>query len=147
MVRLLRSTLTFVALGVLAALTAACGGTTTSPSSSPPYSTTDLRLGTGTTAITGSVVTVNYTAWLYDASKPPDQKGLEVDTSTGRPAFSFTVGAAQLITGFENGVLGMNVGGLRRVVVPPSLGYGASRSGSIPPSATLVFEIELVDVQ
>ena len=88
-------------------------------------------------------MTVNYTGWLYDPTKP-DQKGLVFDTSIGQTPFTFTLGAGQVIKGWDVGVPGMNVGGVRRLVIPPSLGYGASRSGPIPPNSTLVFEIELV---
>ena len=124
---------------------AACGSSPTSPSTAP-FSQTDVRVGTGADAAAGSVVTVNYTGWLYDASKT-NGKGLQFDTSVGGTPFSFTLGFGQVITGWDRGLPGMKVGGLRRLVIPPSLGYGAVRYGPIPPDATLVFEIELVDVQ
>jgi FKBP-type peptidyl-prolyl cis-trans isomerase FkpA len=125
---------------------AACGSSPTAPANTPPFSQTDLRVGTGTAAAAGKVVTVNYTGWLYDASKT-DGKGLQFDTSAGRTTFSFTLGLGQVIGGWDQGLPGMQVGGLRRIVIPASLAYGAVRHGPIPPDATLVFEIELVDVQ
>ena len=143
--RVLPSTLAFVALVAASALITGCGGTATSPSSAP-FSQLDLRVGTGAEAVNGSVLTVNYTGWLYDASKP-DQKGLQFTSSIGGTPFTFTLGAGGVITGWDLGVPGMKVGGLRRLVIPPSLGYGAARYGPIPPYATLVFEIELLDVQ
>jgi FKBP-type peptidyl-prolyl cis-trans isomerase FkpA len=133
-------------LCVLSALSAtACSEGPTGPSSGAPYSQVDLRLGTGTEAVTGRNVVVNYTGWLYDPSKP-DGKGLQFDSSEGQTPLTFTVGSGQVIQGFDRGVTGMKVGGARRVVIPPSLGYGAARNNSIPPYATLVFEVELVEV-
>jgi FKBP-type peptidyl-prolyl cis-trans isomerase FkpA len=143
--RVLRSTIIFVALVVLSAPIAGCGASTTAPSSAP-FSQTDLRVGTGADAVNGSLLTVNYTGWLYDAPQP-DQKGTQFDSSVGRAPITFTLGGGQVIIGWEQGLPGMKVGGLRRLVIPPSLGYGASRYGIIPPNATLVFEIELLDVQ
>jgi FKBP-type peptidyl-prolyl cis-trans isomerase FkpA len=131
---------------VLVALTAACGGTPTSASATPGYSQTDVRLGAGAEAVTGSALTVQYTGWLYDPSKT-DQKGLQFDTSRGSTtAFSFTLGAGQVISGWDQGLSGVKVGGLRRLVIPPSLAYGTARNGPIPPNATLVFDIEVVTV-
>ena len=89
---------------------------------------------------------MNYTGWLYDASRP-DQKGLQFDSSVGRTPFTFNLGSNQVIDGWDRGVVGMKVGGLRRLVIPPSLAYGGTRNGPIPPNATLVFDIELLDAQ
>ena len=122
-----------------------CADTPTGPSSGAPYSQVDLRLGTGAEAVTGKNVLVNYTGWLYDPSKP-DGKGLQFDSSVGQTPLPFTVGNQDVIQGFDRAVTGMKVGGARRVVIPPSLGYGAARNNSIPPYATLVFEIELVEI-
>jgi FKBP-type peptidyl-prolyl cis-trans isomerase FkpA len=144
--RVFQSACTFVALVVLSAVIAGCGGSPTSPSNNVPFSQTDLVVGTGAEAVTGSVLTVNYTGWLYNASQP-DQKGLQFSSSVGGTPFTFTLGAGEVIGGWDQGVPGMKVGGLRRLVIPPSLGYGASRNGPIPPNATLVFEVELLDVQ
>ena len=124
---------------------AACTETPTGPSSGAPYSQVDLRLGTGTEAVTGKNVVVNYTGWLYDPSKT-DGKGLQFDSSVGATPLPFTVGSGQVIEGFDRGVTGMRVGGARRIVIPPSLGYGAARNNSIPPYSTLVFEVELVEI-
>jgi FKBP-type peptidyl-prolyl cis-trans isomerase FkpA len=122
-----------------------CADTLTTPSTSAPFSQLDLRLGTGAEAATGNTVTLNYTGWLYDPSKP-DGKGLQFDTSVGGTPLTFKLGAGQVIEGFDRGVTGMKIGGARRVVIPPSLGYGALRNNSIPPYSTLVFEIDLLDV-
>jgi FKBP-type peptidyl-prolyl cis-trans isomerase FkpA len=143
--RILRSILL---VGALAAPVAAagCGASPTTPSNNAAYSQTDMRLGTGTLAESGHLLTVNYTGWFYNESAT-DHKGPEFDSSTGRGPFTFTLGGGEVITGWEQGVTGMRVGGVRRLVVPPSLGYGSVRFGPIPPNATLLFEIELVDVQ
>lgn len=135
----------------LAALALACGGSSspTAPSANVPYSQTDLRLGTGTEATVGRLVTVNYTGWLYDANAAANQ-GRLFDTSlqAGRGPFSFVLGARSVIAGWDRGVAGMRVGGLRRLVIPPDLGYGSAGSGgTIPGNATLLFEVEVLAVQ
>lgn len=139
----LRVSRAVVCVAIAAALSA-CGSSPTSPSTAP-FSKTDLRTGTGTDAVSGKLVTVNYTGWLYDASKT-DGKGVQFDTSVGRTPFSFALGYGDVIQGWDQGLPGMKVGGLRRLVIPPSLAYGSVRNGPIPPYATLVFDIELVEV-
>jgi FKBP-type peptidyl-prolyl cis-trans isomerase FkpA len=127
----------------------ACGGgdSPTSPSQpSAPFSQTDLRAGTGTEATAGRTATVNYTGWLYDPARP-ENKGTQFDTSAGRGPFAFRLGAGQVIRGWDQGVVGMKVGGARRLVLPPELAYGSTGSGPIPPNATLVFDVDLLDVQ
>jgi FKBP-type peptidyl-prolyl cis-trans isomerase FkpA len=91
------------------------------------------------------VLTVNYTGWLYSVAQP-DNKGAQFDSSVGGTPFSFTLGQGSVIAGWDRGLVGMRVGGLRRLVVPPSLGYGDFRNGPIPANATMVFDIELVEV-
>jgi FKBP-type peptidyl-prolyl cis-trans isomerase FkpA len=109
----------------------------------------DLVVGQGAVAAPGSTVTVHYTGWLYDRDAP-EQKGRQFDSSrgaTGRP-FSFTLGARQVIAGWDEGVAGMRVGGQRRLVIPSALGYGDQGAGGvIPPKATLVFDVELLEVK
>jgi FKBP-type peptidyl-prolyl cis-trans isomerase FkpA len=126
------------------AVVAGCTGAPTAPTTSAPYSQTDLRIGTGDAAEAHSFVTVDYTGWFYDSSKP-DNKGVQFDSSAVQP-FSFILGSSQVIDGWNRGVPGMRVGGLRRLVIPPSLGYGATRNGPIPPNSTLLFDIELLRV-
>jgi FKBP-type peptidyl-prolyl cis-trans isomerase FkpA len=141
------SSLIVAGLVVLAAGASACTDAPTTPTTTAPYTQTDLRVGTGADAVTGGVLQVAYTGWLYDAAKP-DRKGLQFDSSVGRTTtFAFTLGAGQVIRGWDNGVAGMKVGGIRRLVIPPSLAYGGTRSGPIPPNVTLVFDIELLAVQ
>ena len=137
-----------ILLILLAVLMNGCGSSPTSPSASETFTQTDLRLGTGATAAAGNVLTVNYNGWLFDASHT-DQKGALFDSSsaTGRTSFSFTLGSGGVIKGWDQGLVGMREGGLRRLVIPPSLGYGDTRNGSIPPNATLIFEIELLTVR
>jgi FKBP-type peptidyl-prolyl cis-trans isomerase FkpA len=114
-----------------------------------PYTQTDLRVGTGTEATASRRVTVNYTGWLY-AANAPENKGQQFDSSLspGRTPFAFTIGAGEVIRGWDQGVVGMRVGGQRRLVIPPALAYGSTGAGNgaIPPNATLVFDIELLSV-
>jgi FKBP-type peptidyl-prolyl cis-trans isomerase FkpA len=124
---------------------AGCGDAPVAPTP-VPFSQADLSVGTGTAAAAGKVITVNYTGWLYDATKP-DLKGLQFDSSAGTTPFSFTLGIGQVIAGWDQGLPGMKVGGARRLVIPSSLAYGSVRNGPVPPFATLVFEVELLDVQ
>jgi FKBP-type peptidyl-prolyl cis-trans isomerase FkpA len=139
-------------VGLLALFVGACGSdnsTPTAPSANVPFSTTDIRVGTGTEAAVGRTVTVNYSAWLWD-SLGADNKGSRFDSSLapGRQPLVFVVGTNQLIPGFSQGVQGMRVGGSRRVVIPPSLAYGpGGNPPTIPGNATLIFEMELLAVQ
>jgi FKBP-type peptidyl-prolyl cis-trans isomerase FkpA len=136
----------------LAVLTAAaaCGGSDspTSPSSLPPtgtapYSQTDLRVGTGVEVLAGQTVTVIYTGWLY-SDTAAENKGTVFNGPNQRAQFSL----ASVIAGWQRGIPGMRVGGLRRLVIPPELAYGSSTPDPtrIPPNATLLFEVELVSI-
>lgn len=101
----------------------------------------DLKVGTGAEAVAGKTVTVNYTGWLTDGTK------FDSSLDSGQP-FSFVLGTGYVIPGWDQGVAGMKVGGKRRLTVPPALGYGANGAGGvIPPNATLVFDVELLNVQ
>jgi FKBP-type peptidyl-prolyl cis-trans isomerase FkpA len=145
MIRVCRNRLTrFVALALVSGLMAACSDSPTSPSD-VAFSVTDVRTGTGAIALPGRLLAVHYTGWLYDPNAT-DQKGGMFDTSRGDTPLAFTLGDGDVIAGWEQGVPGMTVGGLRRLVVPPDLAYGNRRNGAIPPYATLIFEIELVAV-
>jgi FKBP-type peptidyl-prolyl cis-trans isomerase FkpA len=108
---------------------------------------TDVKLGKGDLATPGKNVTVQYTGWLYDAAAP-DHHGKKFDSSRDRnEPFEFTLGAGQVIMGWDQGVSGMQVGGERTLIIPPNLGYGARGAGGvIPPNATLVFDVELLGV-
>jgi FKBP-type peptidyl-prolyl cis-trans isomerase FkpA len=131
----------------LLAAAAGCGkDAPTAASATPGYSQTDVRVGTGAEVVSGSVLSVQYTGWLYDPTKT-DGKGLQFETSRGQDPFSFTIGAGQVIAGWDQGLLGVKAFGLRRLVIPPSLAYGSGRNGPIPPNATLVFEVEVLTVQ
>lgn len=123
-----------------------CDDAPTAPSKAIPFSQTDLVVGAGAEAAAGSVLRVNYDGWLYDESKT-EQKGLLFDSSAGTSSFSFTLGGGQVIKGWDQGIPGMKVGGVRRLVIPPSLAYGSTRNGPIPPNATLVFEVQLLGVE
>ncbi len=93
-------------------------------------------------------VRVHYTGWLYDP-KTADHKGTKFDSSVDRKdPFEFRLGAGEVITGWDEGVAGMKVGGTRLVTIPPEMGYGSRGAGGvIPPNATLLFEIELLEVK
>jgi FKBP-type peptidyl-prolyl cis-trans isomerase FkpA len=146
MMRKIAAILLAAGIPAAAMAAAACGASPTTPANSATYSQTDLRLGTGTIAESGHVLSVNYTGWYYSAASV-DRKGPEFDSNAGRDPFTFTLGGSEVIAGWDRGVAGMRVGGIRRLVVPPSLAYGSVRFGPIPPNATLLFEIELLDVQ
>ena len=100
----------------------------------------DLKEGTGDEAKAGDTVQVHYTGWLKDGKK--------FDSSLDRrEPFSFKLGAGKVIKGWDEGVAGMKVGGKRKLTIPPELGYGKNGQGPIPPNATLLFDVELVDVK
>jgi FKBP-type peptidyl-prolyl cis-trans isomerase len=109
---------------------------------------TDALVGSGAEATPGQQVRVHYTGWLYDP-KAADRHGAKFDSSRDRnEPFSFTLGAQQVISGWDSGVAGMKVGGRRTLVIPPHMGYGARGAGGvIPPNATLVFDVELLGVR
>jgi FKBP-type peptidyl-prolyl cis-trans isomerase FkpA len=136
----------FATCAVLLAGAAGCDTKTTGPSSTAPFSQVDLRLGDGIEAVAGKTLTVHYTGWLYDPTRS-DSKGLQFDTSAGGTGFPFILGNQDVIAGWDRGLVGMKVGGIRKLVIPPSLAYGQVRNHSIPPSMTLVFEIELLEVK
>jgi FKBP-type peptidyl-prolyl cis-trans isomerase FkpA len=108
---------------------------------------TDTVVGKGKEAVAGKTVEVNYTGWLHDPAAK-GKRGKQFDSSVGRGPFSFPLGAGRVIKGWDEGVAGMKVGGKRTLVIPPELGYGAQGAGGvIPPNATLVFDVELLDVK
>ncbi|MBV7534215.1 FKBP-type peptidyl-prolyl cis-trans isomerase [Duganella sp. sic0402] len=106
----------------------------------------DAVAGTGKEATAGVTAVVNYTGWLYEPNAP-QQHGPQFDSSVGREPFSFRLGAGQVIPGWDEGVQGMKVGGKRTLIVPANMGYGERGAGPIPPNATLIFDVELLDVK
>ena len=107
---------------------------------------TDTVVGKGRQAASGNTVTVKYTGWLY-APKSPKGRGPQFDTSVGGAPFTFPLGMGAVIKGWDDGVVGMKVGGKRTLIIPAELGYGARGAGPIPPNANLIFDVELVDVK
>jgi FKBP-type peptidyl-prolyl cis-trans isomerase len=130
-----------IAASALLAL-AACGGgdSSTSPTTGGTLVVEDLVVGTGATAVNGDTVTVHYIGTLTNGTK------FDSSYDRGTPLGPFRLGTGQVIPGFEQGIVGMRIGGKRRVTIPPSLGYGNQAVGSIPPNSTLVFEVELVTI-
>ncbi|MEO6223908.1 MAG: FKBP-type peptidyl-prolyl cis-trans isomerase [Vicinamibacterales bacterium] len=139
--------LLFVVLCVASLSVAGCGkDSPTAPSLNIPFSSTDITVGTGTTATAGKTVRVYYTGWLYSTTAT-DNKGGVFDSNVAGLGFPFTLGTGGVIKGWDQGVVGMKVGGKRRLIIPPELGYGAAGSAPvIPGNATLIFEIELLGV-
>src|SRR5688500_7359898 len=141
----MRSTNRFRPLLLVVLLAAAgCDFGSSSPTApdqtSAVFSQTDLAVGTGAEATAGKTGSVQYALWLYSETGP-DKKGTALEQSQ----FAYVVGSTSIIKGFDMGVTGMKVGGIRRLIVPPSLAYGATGSsdGKIKPNAALVFEIQL----
>jgi len=106
---------------------------------------TDTKVGDGATPKTGQTCVMHYTGWLYQNGA----KGKKFDSSADRgEPFEFAIGTHQVIRGWDEGVATMKVGGKRTLIIPPELGYGARGAGGvIPPNATLVFDVELLDVK
>lgn len=105
----------------------------------------DTVVGTGAAPKTGQTCVMHYTGWLYEDGK----KGTKFDSSVDRgEPFEFAIGTGQVIGGWDEGVATMKVGGKRTLIIPPQLGYGAAGAGgAIPPNATLIFDVELLDVK
>ena len=108
----------------------------------------DTQVGTGREAEPGFNVSVHYTGWLYDDAAA-DKKGQKFDSSVDRKQpFKFDLGAGQVIQGWDEGFAGMKIGGKRTLIIPAEMGYGArGAGGAIPPNATLIFDVELLDVK
>jgi len=128
-----------------------CSDQTSATSSSESVSALvkkDVKVGDGAEAARGDMISVHYTGWLYDQSAT-HQKGKKFDSSRDRgQPFGFKLGAGRVIDGWDQGVVGMKVGGQRTLTIPSSLGYGArGAGGKIPPNATLVFDVELLNIR
>ena len=142
----MRWLLSLLTLFALAACTAAPPAQATG--SVDKLTVIDQKVGTGIEAKAGMKVTVQYTGWLYD-EQAKDKRGRKFDSSRDHgEAFSFTLGAGHVIDGWHQGIAGMRVGGTRTLLIPAALGYGADGAGDdIPPNASLVFEVELLDAR
>ena len=107
----------------------------------------DTLVGSGKEALSGKTVEVNYTGWLHSPTAK-DLRGTKFDSSVGRGPFEFALGAGRVIKGWDEGVAGMKVGGKRTLIIPSEMAYGKRGAGGvIPPDATLVFDVELLDVK
>jgi peptidylprolyl isomerase len=131
-----------VAGGPRTANAQAAGSTVTTPSG---LQIMDVKVGTGASPRAGQICVVHYTGWLYVNGA----KGKKFDSSVDRgQPFEFPLGRQQVIPGWDEGVASMKVGGKRTLIIPPALGYGAQGAGGvIPPNATLIFDIELLNVK
>jgi FKBP-type peptidyl-prolyl cis-trans isomerase FkpA len=140
--------LTAVLFGMACGLLISCGGDTMGQSNIKELIKQDSKVGAGAEAAAGRLVRVHYTGWLYDEGRA-DHKGRKFDSSRDRnDPFEFKLGGGDVIPGWDQGVVGMRVGGQRTLTIPPDLGYGAQGAGGvIPPNATLVFDVELLDVK
>lgn len=101
----------------------------------------DLKVGQGDPVEKYDIVTVNYTGWLKDGTK------FDSSLNPGRTPFRFTVGAGQVITGWDEGIPGMKIGGKRKLTIPPNMGYGNRDMGTIPANSTLIFEVDLLGIE
>jgi FKBP-type peptidyl-prolyl cis-trans isomerase len=145
-----------VTLLAFSALLGGCGGGDDAPvpaSPTPPAPAdttqlvvTDTVVGTGATAAAGKTVTAHYTAWLYNATAA-NNRGTQIETSFGGSPVQFVLGAGQVIVGWDQGLVGMKVGGTRNLVIPSAMAYGSAGRGPVPPNTALVFSIDLVAVQ
>lgn len=107
----------------------------------------DTLVGSGKEALAGKIVEVHYTGWLHNSSAA-DLRGAKFDSSVGRGTFSFPFGGGRVIKGWDEGEAGMKVGGKRTLIIPAEMAYGKrGAAGVIPPDATLVFDVELLDVK
>jgi peptidylprolyl isomerase len=141
----LMSLIAAIAVAVMASgasIAQTAGKTMTTPTG---LQITDIKVGTGATPKTGQTCVMHYTGWLYQNGA----KGQKFDSSVDRgQPFEFPIGTRRVIAGWDEGVATMKVGGKRTLVIPPELGYGArGAAGVIPPNATLIFEVELLDVK
>ena len=142
-------------IGVLGAM-GACTNSSTSPTTSSTsgsgassittLQTTDVKVGTGADATAGKIVSVAYTGWLYSESAA-DHHGTKFDSADSSQPLKFVLGVGSVIKGWDQGIVGMKVGGQRTLIIPPSLAYGSTGvSGVIPANATLVFDVQLLGV-
>lgn len=150
----MKSLFQLIAAAACAMTLVACGGGgdagTAAPAGvAPPTALKieEVAIGTGAEATAGKTAGVRYTGYLYDGTKS-DLRGKQFDSNAAAAApYSLVLNSSDVISGFNNGVLGMKVNGKRVVTVPPSLGYGASAYNGIPGNSTLIFEIELISVK
>lgn len=130
---------------VFAAILLACAAGT-AQSAPPVFQKIDTHVGSGSQAVNGSTVTVHYTGWLY-APKQKLQHGPQVDSSRDGKPFTFKVGGGSVIKGWDEGIRGMRAGGKRTLIVPSDMAFAKKGLGSVPPTANLIFDIELLSVK
>jgi peptidylprolyl isomerase len=151
----MRSLSALLAVIAATALVGGCSNGSTSPTvaqttsvaavPAPDLQITDVTVGTGASPKLGATLVMHYTGWLYENGV----KGKKFDSSVDRgQPFEFQIGMGKVIAGWDKGIATMKVGGKRTLIIPPELGYGSSGAGGlIPPNATLLFEVELLDVK
>jgi FKBP-type peptidyl-prolyl cis-trans isomerase len=134
MTHLKRLAASFMTVGAIALVSACSSNNTTTPTGPTQLVIEDIVVGTGATAAVGDTLSVNYALTLLDGT--PVESG----------PYTFVLGAGQVIPGWDQGLVGMKVGGKRRLTIPPGLAYGSQGSGKIPPNATIVFVIDLLSI-
>lgn len=140
-----------MALAAMLVLAVACGGKEQESTAVPSAEAAEyggvevriLRAGDGRSVEAGDVLTVHTTGWLYDEAAPEKRGEKFWSSLDSGEKLTFTLGAGQMIRGWDQGLPGMLVGEVRELTIPPELGYGAAGRGPIPPDSTLVFEVEL----
>jgi FKBP-type peptidyl-prolyl cis-trans isomerase FkpA len=151
----MKSTLKYLAAFACAFALTACGGgsdddtaVVIDPTTQPAgFTTTDPVAGTGLEAASGDLITVTYTGWLYKSDSATAPRGTQFDTNVGGSPLAFVLGTGRVIPGWDQGIVGMKVGGKRTLIIPASMGYGATAHSNIPANSGLVFDVELVTVK
>lgn len=141
----LKNSVLFLAL-VLTLFVSACDSNDDPGQCNVDFATEDLVIGDGTEAKVGRSLLVGYDGYFCD-SEAPDLRGEEFQSTEGGEPFQFVLGAGTVIAGWDQGIQGMKEGGVRRITIPPDMAYGESGWRDIPPNATLVFDVELLEVQ
>ncbi len=139
-----RAARAFAIAAALASLVACGSKVSTAPSSANvEFSFQDLVVGTGAEVVTGATLVLDYDGYLYDSRNPDNAGTLFASSFSSVNPFAFVLGSGSVIAGWEKGIPGMRIGGRRVITIPPSLAYGSTGSGSVPPNTALIFDITI----